>query len=425
MESFQLNFYHLWMIIIFIAGYFFVTVEHSTKVNKTGITLLMAVLMWVILFWGSGVTHTENLDLFYGQLSNVSQVILFILGALAIVETISSHKGFNIISKYIPLGSKKKVLWVIAILTFFLSALLDNLTTTIIMITLMQKLIDERQDRLVIGGAIVIAANAGGVWTPIGDVTTTMLWIGGQISTFEIIKQMLIPSLICMTVSISCLSFFLKGNFQATGALEIDQELEPEGNFIFWLGIALLVFVPIFKIITGLPPFMGIIFGVGVLWLVTDFIHTHEDRDHLKLPQIFSKIDISGVLFFLGILLSIAALEVSGLLDALAHQLNHFITNPHYVAIALGLLSAIIDNIPLVAASMGMYSLEQFPMDSSFWQSIAFCAGTGGSILIIGSAAGIAFLNIEKVSFFWYARRIGLSALIGYLAGIGYYLMIV
>lgn len=425
METHNFNMYHLWMVVVFIIGYALVTVEHSTKVNKSGVVLLMAVLSWVLEFFGSSADHSTNLSHFYAQLSNVSQVILFLLGALIIVETISSHRGFNLISKYITLGSKRKVLWVIAVLTFFLSSILDNLTTTIIMVTLMQKLIENREDRLVIGGGIVIAANAGGVWTPIGDVTTTMLWIGGQISTVEIMKQMIIPSLICLGVAIFCLSFLLKGRFKEREIHSEDIELEPEGKLIFWLGLAVLIFVPIFKILTGLPPFMGVIFGVSVLWLVTDYLHTHEDREYLKLPTAFSRIDISGVLFFLGILLSISALEVSGLLQELAVRMNDFISDPHYVAVAIGIFSALIDNIPLVAATMGMYSLEKFPMDSSFWQLIAYCAGTGGSILIIGSAAGVAFLNMEKVPFFWYVRRIGFAATAGYFAGIVYYTMVI
>ena len=335
---------------------------------------------------------------------------------------ISVHQGFQIISKHLRLHSKRQLLWCMGFIAFFLSSILDNLTTTIIMITLLQKLIEEREDRLLIGGAVVIAANAGGAWTPIGDVTTTMLWIGGQVSTIAIMKTLFLPSIACLIVGLSALSFSVKGKFAPThpeAPLETKQ-LEPMGTVMFFLGVGSLVFVPFFKVMTGLPPFMGMIFSLALMWLFTDIVHNrYKEREHLLVPNVITRIDFSGVLFFLGILLCIDALHTAGLLDDLSHWMNHTIANSHVVAIAIGLVSAIVDNVPLVAAAMGMYEIGQYPIDSSFWNLVAYCAGTGGSILIIGSAAGVAFMGLERVHFFWYTRRIGLAALVGYFAGIG------
>jgi Na+/H+ antiporter NhaD/arsenite permease-like protein len=301
---------------------------------------------------------------------------------------------------------------------------LDNLTTTIVMVTLLRKLTDRGEERLLMGGAVVIAANAGGAWTPIGDVTTTMLWIGGQLSTLAVMKKLLLPSIICLIAALLILTPKLKGNF-AHIKHEKESQIEPMGTTIFWLGIGALMFVPILKIVTGLPPFMGIIFGLGILWLFTDIVHSrYEDRSHLLVPNVMTRIDVSSVLFFLGILLSIDALHTAGLLDDLANWMNHTIGNLDVIAIAIGLVSAVVDNVPLVAAAMGMYDLNQYPTDSNFWNLIAYCAGTGGSILVIGSAAGVAFMGLEKVQFFWYMRRVGFAALVGYFAGIGIFKLI-
>lgn len=317
------------------------------------------------------------------------------------------------------------MLWVIGLITFFLSAVLDNLTTTVVMITLLRKLIDQNNDRLLIGGAIVIAANAGGAWTPIGDVTTTMLWIGGQLSTVLVMKNLLIPSLVCFIVSALILSFSLKGQFEEKYVHLSDVHSEPMGNLILFLGTGLLVFVPIFKILTGLPPFMGMLFSLGVLWLVTDLIHhPYEERSHLRVPQIMTKIDLSGVLFFLGILLSINALYTAGLLGEIAQWFDRHVGNIAIISLGIGFVSAVLDNVPLVAATIGMYNLEHYPRDHPLWNMIAYTAGTGGSILIIGSAAGVVFMGMEKVDFIWYLKRISFAALIGYLAGFGiFYLM--
>lgn len=407
------------MVIVFILGYFFITIEHITKVNKTSVALLMAILCWVLQFINQETSPESNLAHFQEHLSNVSQVIFFLLGALTIVEIISAHRGFQLISRNIRVHSKWQLLWLIGIVTFFLSSVLDNLTTTIIMITLLRKLIEPGEDRLLLGGAVVIAANAGGAWTPIGDVTTTMLWIGGQLSTFPVMRFLFLPSFLCACTALACLTPYLKGKLAPLPQEEHEQEYEPMGNEVFWLGVGSLVFVPIFKALTGLPPFMGMIFGLAVMWLFTDLVHRHfHDRAHLRVPRIMTKIDSSSVLFFLGILLCIDALHTAGILEAIAHWMDREIGNPDVIAVAIGLISAVIDNVPLVAAAMGMYDLGQYPTDSSFWNLIAYCAGTGGSILVIGSAAGVAFMGLEHVQFFWYMRRVGLSAFIGYIVGI-------
>jgi NhaD family Na+/H+ antiporter len=414
-----ISFYHVLMIATFIIGYLFITIEHITRINKTSVALLMAILCWTFQFISQSENQENNLSYLSEHLSNISQVVFFLLCALTVVEIISIHKGFHVISSWFHIKSKRKLLWVIGCMAFLLSSILDNLTTTIILIVLLQKLIQRGEDRLLLGGAVVIAANAGGVWTPIGDVTTTMLWIGGQLSTFKMIGTLAIPSVICLLSSLICLTPVLKGEFDIIED-QSDEESEPESKTIFWLGIAALIFVPIFKVTTGLPPFMGIILGLAVLWLYTDVVHSrHEGRDHLRVPLIMTNIDVSAVLFFLGILLAIDALQTAGILHQLASWMDQTLANPQLIAIAIGLASGIVDNVPLVAAVMGMYDLVQYPMDSSFWNAIAYCAGTGGSILVIGSAAGVAFMGLERVQFFWYAKRIGLAALVGYFAGIG------
>jgi len=419
-----MNIYDILILITFIVGYFFITIEHQTKINKTSIALLMATVCWVFQFANQHDTHAQNLSHFYEHLSGVSQIIFFLLGALTIVEVINVHKGFNIILDCIKIRNKRKLLWFIGFITFFLSAVLDNLTTTIIMITLLRRMLSQGKERLLLGGAVVIAANAGGAWTPIGDVTTTMLWIDGQVSTLSIMKTLFIPSLICMVAAFLCISWFLKGDFKITKRDETE-ETEPYSTAIFWLGICCLIFVPIFKIITGLPPFMGMMFGLAFLWFFTDLVHSkYEERKHLLVPHIMTKIDISSVLFFLGILLCIDALSTAGLLNSLAGWMDRVIGNSHIIAVSIGLASAVIDNVPLVAAAIGMYDLTQFPADSDFWNLIAYCAGTGGSILVIGSAAGVAFMGLEKVDFFWYFKKVGIPAAVGYFAGIGVYQLI-
>lgn len=415
----EFNLYSLLMVVTFVLGYAAITLEHVTKINKTSIALLMAIVCWIFQFMNGVESNDSNLHYLGVHLAEISQVLFFLLGALTIVEIINAHKGFQLISDNIRMRSKLVLLWVMGFIAFFLSSVLDNLTTTIVMVTLLRKLTDPGEDRLILGGAVVVAANAGGAWTPIGDVTTTMLWIGEQISTFSVMKSLFLPSVACLVASLTCLSFSLKGNFSSLKNIE-NKQLEPMGKGVFWLGVACLIFVPLFKVATGLPPFMGMLFGLGIMWLFTDIVHSsYDNRNHLLVPHIMTRIDVSGVLFFLGILLAIDSLNTAGLLDALADLMSMRIENSDVIAILIGLASAVVDNVPLVAAAMGMYELTQYPMDSTFWNLIAYCAGTGGSILIIGSAAGVAFMGLERVQFFWYVRRIGLSAFAGYLAGIG------
>lgn len=419
-----MDLYAIWMIAVFAVGYLCITIEHVIRIDKATTALLMGVTCWVIQFvFGGNVCATSSVCL-QEHLANISQIVFFLLGALVIVELISVHKGFSIISEAIRVRSKRKLLWTVGILTFFLSAILDNLTTTIVMVTLLSKLVEKGEDRLLIGGAIVIAANAGGAWTPIGDVTTTMLWIGGQITTLAVMRSLFLPSFLSLIVAFTLLSLVLKGNFNPKQIHLEDKEIAPQGTLILCIGIGALVFVPIFKVLTGLPPYMGILFGLGVLWLVTDLLHyKHSDRRHLRVPSVMTQIDFSSLLFFLGILLAIDALDSAEILSGLAHWLDAYFNHPAYIAIFIGLASAVVDNVPLVAATMGMYPLTQYPVDHSFWQMIAYCAGTGGSILIIGSAAGVVFMGMEKVNFFWYFKRITLPALIAYFAGIFLYLI--
>lgn len=420
-----LHHYTLFMVIVFVAGYFFIACEHVTKINKATCAILMAILCWILQFANEGISSGVHTTFLCEHLGNVSQVIFFLLGAVTIVETIDSHKGFRIISELIQINSKRKLLWLMGLLSFFLSAILDNLTTTILMVSLLKKIVDDGDDRLLIGGGIVIAANAGGAWTPIGDITTTMLWIGGQVSSGGIITHLFFPSLVSIIVSFLYLTFRLHGDFAVQKMHFEEHHREPFRGLILFLGVGSLVFVPIFKLWTGLPPFMGILFGLSVMWLVTDILHKEfPEREHLKVPRILSKIDLTAVFFFLGILLCVNALETAGILEHLAKWIDQSISNTYIVATALGFASAIVDNVPLVAASMGMYDLAQHPIDSPFWTLVAYCAGTGGSMLIIGSAAGVAFMGLEKVDFFWFLRKISLPATLGYLAGIGTYLLL-
>lgn len=417
--------YALTMVLIFIAGYILITLEHVVHINKATTAIVMAILCWVIQFINPHWEQKSNIDALSHHLASICQIVFFLLGALTIVETINVHKGFNVISNYIQLRSKKNLLWIVGILSFFLSAILDNLTTTIVMISLLSKLVDKTEERLLIGGAIVIAANAGGAWTPIGDVTTTMLWIGGQISTLIVMRDLFFPSLLCMGAAFAYITFHLKGSFSPR-ELHLEEKLmEPKGALVFFLGIGLLICVPVFKVLTGLPPFMGMLLAMGVLWAVTDFIHQdRSERSHLLVPQVFAKIDWAGTLFFfLGILLCIDALDTAKILEQLAGWLAFAVGNTNIIAVLIGIASAVVDNVPLVAATMGMYDLAQYPQDHAFWQMIAYCAGTGGSILIIGSAAGVVYMSMEKVTFSWYVKRITIPAAIGYGAGIAGYLL--
>jgi len=412
------------LITIFACGYLAIILEHFIRVNKAAVAICMAVLAWAAFF----ITHPATLELNMVHLNAhtaaIAQIVFFLLGAMAIVELIDSHKGFKLITDLVHTTSKRKMIWLISISTFFLSAILDNLTTTILMVSLLRKIIPDTKDRLLFCSLVVVAANAGGAWTPIGDVTTTMLWISGQISSWVTMKNLFLPSFVSLLLPLLYFTFKLKGRFTRPDKT-LDSTQEPGAPLVLSLGLAGLVFVPLFKAWTGLPPFMGILISLSVLWLVTDGLHVAyaDSRKHLRIPHILSKIDISSVLFFLGILLAVAALESAGVLQLLATELNHYISNLATLATSIGIISAIIDNVPLVAATMGMYPLEQFPTDHPLWQMIAYAAGTGGSLLIIGSAAGVALMSMEKIDFLSYMKRMTLPVLVGYLAGMGVYLL--
>lgn len=405
---------------VFGLGYLAIIFEHVIKVNKTAIALLIAVLCWVIYFATTIAPVDQDLLILGKHVSDVSQIIFFLIGAMTIVELIDSHKGFKVITSLIRTNSKRKMIWIVAILTFFLSAVLDNLTTTILMISLLRKMIPIRHERFLLSCIVVIAANAGGAWTPIGDVTTTMLWINGQLSSLSVMKALFLPSIVSLLIPVLYYFFQQKGNYTQATPEEMDGDVPPGSRLVFFVGMGSLIFVPIFKTLTGLPPFMGVLLGVAVLWLITDRLHhKYEERHHLTIPTILNKIDTAGVLFFLGILLCINALETAGILTDLAQWLDREVRNQVFIATLIGVISAVIDNVPLVAGTMGMYPLSEFPMDSQLWHMIAYAAGTGGSMLIIGSAAGVALMSLEKIDFITYMRKMTIPILVGYLAGIG------
>jgi Na+/H+ antiporter NhaD/arsenite permease-like protein len=417
------------IVVVFVVAYAAIALEHPIGVNKTASALLAAGLLWTIYSMLGGDPH-RVVDELTESLAATAQIVFFLMGAMTIVEVVDAHNGFEVITSRIRTTSQPALMWLIGSVTFFLSAALDNLTTTIVMISLTRRLLDDHDDRLFFAGMIVVAANAGGAWSPIGDVTTTMLWIGGQITTIAIMKGVLIPSLINLVVPLLVTSYMLRGRYVTPPASAADHDRstasETEKRLMFFLGIGCLVSVPVFKTVTHLPPFMGMLFGVGVLWLVGEIVHrgkNEKERQQLTLVHALSRIDMSAVLFFVGILLAVATLEHAGLLDALAGWFDRTVGRIDLVVMLIGLVSAVVDNVPLVAASMGMYSLEQHPPDSFLWEFLAYCAGTGGSILIIGSAAGVAAMGLERIHFFWYAKRIGALALLGYLAGAAAYIV--
>ncbi len=422
------------MIIVFVLGYAAIALEHPIKIDKAASALITGVLVWTLFVFTGADSHFIEEELLH-HLSEISSILFFLLGAMTIVELIDAHEGFAIITDKITTTKKVKLLWIISVLTFFFSAALDNLTTSIVMISLLRKLIGDKYDRWFFAGIVVVAANAGGAWSPIGDVTTTMLWIGGQLTTATIISTLFIPSLVAMVVPLLVLTFTLKGNVARPITKEgLEHYINPttafERNLIFFLGLAGLLFVPIFKTVTHLPPFMGMMLSLGVMWAVTEVIHSsknREDKSHLSVIGVLRKVDTASVLFFLGILLAVAGLQSAGHLAVMAGSLNDaFDGNIYAINIVIGLLSSIVDNVPLVAGSMGMYEVAAagvFAQDGVFWQFLAFCAGTGGSALIIGSAAGVAVMGLEKIDFVWYLKKISILALIGYFAGAGTYIL--
>ncbi len=414
--------------IIFIIGYAAIILEHPLKINKAASALITGVLCWSVFALLAGEEKNPS-HLVTEYLGEIAGILFFLLGAMTIVELIDAHDGFEIITTKIQTTDKKKLVWLVGFITFFLSAVLDNLTTTIVLISLLRKLIPDKKDRLMFAGLVIIAANAGGAWSPIGDVTTTMLWIGGQITAGSIILQTFLPSLVCFVVPAFIISRQMKGTIDRSGEPLKNKNFTSnsrERNAVFWIGLGSLLFVPVFKTLTHLPPYMGVLLGLGIMWVITELIHSgknEKEKGQLSVNHALRKIDTPSILFFLGILLSIAALQATGILTNLATSMNNSIGNIKIITLLIGLLSAVVDNVPLVAAAQGMYSLEQYPTGHFFWEFLAYCAGTGGSCLIIGSAAGVAAMGLEKIEFFWYMKKIGWLALLGYLAGAAVFLL--
>jgi len=463
------------MIIIFVIGYAFITIEHTLKVDKAAIALVTGILCWTIFVFGKEeivpldkvkdyakteftkiypdeiietsksidksnyeiISHYVTEVQLFEILSEISSILFFLMGAMTIVEVIDLHGGFRVVTDRIRTTSKLKLFWIIGIISFFFSALLDNLTTSIIMVSLTRKFIIDKQDRWFFLGMVVIAANAGGAWSPIGDVTTTMLWIGQQITTTEVITKLIFPSIICLIVPLIIMSPKVKGKFKRpeTDSMEISHHTSPyQRNLVFFAGVTGLLFVPFFKSITHFPPFMGMMLSLGFIWLLTDIMHrkdNKEDRRYFSAYHALEKMDVPTLLFFLGILLAVGSLQAAGQLGEMAFFLERNIgtdtSNGVYaIGLIIGLLSAIVDNVPLVAAAIGMYPIEGsgfFAQDGLFWQFLAYCAGTGGSALIIGSAAGVAIMGLEKIPFFWYMKKISLYAIVGYIFGAAAYII--
>lgn len=411
-------------IIVFILGYLAIAFEHPLKINKTASALLTGVLVWTIYAISKGdVSELGH------HLASTSEILFFLLGAMTLVELVDAHQGFYFVSRLIKTDKVIKLLWIVGLITFFMSAVLDNLTTAIVMVTLLRKLISNKETRKYFVGIVVIAANAGGAWSPIGDVTTTMLWIGGQISATGIMQGLFLPALLSLIVPLGVASVVLKNeSIGQPAALEnLSSTEERDGKIMLFAGAGSLIGVPIFKTLTHLPPYMGILLALGLVWILSELLHSEKDEEakkQLSVGYALTKIDTSSILFFLGILLAIGGLESFGYLHALSDQLAKSLGDQNLIVTIIGLSSAVVDNVPLVAATMGMYSLTDFPMDHEMWEYLAFCAGTGGSILIIGSAAGVAVMGMEKIEFGWYLKKIGFLALLGYFAGAGLYLLL-
>ncbi len=457
---------YLLMVVVFVLGYLAIALEHPIKIDKAASALLIGSITWTIFALGAdqilegsvlfeeylkeyallnnGATtdpmHYVEHELGH-HLSEIAEILFFLLGAMTIVELIDVHEGFALITDRINTANKVKLVWILSVLTFFLSAVLDNLTTAIVMAALLKKLIKSKDDLWLFAGMVIVSANAGGAWSPIGDVTTIMLWIGGQVTAANIVIKLLIPSLVAMLVPLAILSFTLKGEVTRKLGMVDRAHLEDrttpgEQKLVLFLGVGSLLFVPIFKTVTHLPPYMGVLFGLGILWTVTEIMHRSKnksDKSKLTVIGVLQKVDTPSVLFFLGILAAVGSLQSAGHLRVMASFLEESIGNMYAINIVIGLLSSIVDNVPLVAGAMGMYDLLPagaeavagiaYPVDHSFWEFLAYCAGTGGSCLIIGSAAGVAVMGILNIDFIWYIKKITLLALAGYLAGAGTFIL--
>ena len=445
------------MIVVFIVGYLMIALEHNIHIDKAPTALIAGMVCWALysfFLYGTKDHDTAHHILLHGADNNgglmhhmfdIANILFFLLGAMTIVETIDEHQGFTIITDKIKTTNKVKLLWIIAILSFFFSALLDNLTTAIVMISLLRKLVGNKETRWLFAGMVIIAANAGGAWSVIGDVTTTMLWVKGQLiePTVIAIPSLIIPSFVALLVPLLILTFTLKGEtkrpiLEKNGGGNKFETTRGEKLTLLILGISGLLFVPIFKTVTHLPPFTGMMLSLGVIWAVTELMHKKKEHDHkyhLSVISVLKKVDTSSVLFFLGILLAVSALQEVGHLKVMAEFLTETLHNNYAINIAIGFLSSIVDNVPLVAASQGMYSIAspeavaagtlsaEFLPNGTFWEFLALCAGTGGSCLIIGSAAGVAVMGLEKIDFVWYMKKISLLAIVGYISGAATYIL--
>ncbi len=418
------------IVIFFILGYLCIALESVLKINKAVPALLMCVVCWTLYACGAAPDDVDTSSRLLHHLGETCEILFFLMGAMTIVEIVDANGGFYFVQDVLSTRSKRALLWRITFMTFILSAILDNLTTSIVMVMVLRKLVADPKDRMLFGGMIIIAANAGGAFSPIGDVTTIMLWIKGMISTGGVISQLLAPSLIAVVVSALCTSLYLKGELQAPERNEAPGQVDnPDRMLILCVGVGGLVFVPIFRMLTGLAPFMGILLALGVLWLVSEYrCNRHAlfcESSHLKVTTLLSRIDMATILFFLGILLAVATLQETGVLSAFGKWLNDASDGNHYLVTGIiGVVSSIVDNVPLVAGCMDMYAIAasgDFGVDGLFWQLLAYCAGVGGSMLIIGSAAGVVVMGLEKISFGWYLRRFTWIAFVGYVSGIGVY----
>ena len=451
------------MVVVFVLGYTAIALEHPLKIDKAASALIIGTLCWVFYIMGAeeilnhGFSPTWNSfhaahpeahgihaihDFIVGyeiihHIGEIGEILFFLLGAMTIVEVVDQHEGFKIITDKIKTTNKVKLLWILSFLTFFMSALLDNLTTTIVLVALLRKLIDDKQTRWFFASMVVLAANAGGAWSPIGDVTTIMLWIGGQVTALKIVEGVLLPSLACMIVPLGILSFTMKGNVTrpAVDDEEFDYTTPRERVIFLTIGVGGLLFVPVFKTVTHLPPYMGMLLSLGIIWVIGEIIHRNkplEIKNKLKLVAILQRVDVPTVLFFLGILSAVAALQSAGHLSILSQFLDTNLGNIYLIDLAIGILSSVVDNVPLVAGAMGMYPIAEagatgyssfFVQDGAFWEFLAYTAGTGGSMLIIGSAAGVAAMGLEKIDFIWYLKKISWLALVGYLSGAAIYFL--
>lgn len=407
------------LLIWFALGYALIVLEHPLRISKTASALLTGIGCWVLVSANAGNTDWVGEELRH-HLASSAEILFFLMGAMTIVEVIDSHQGFRRVTGFIRSESPVRLMWIVAGISFFLSAVLDNLTTAIVMASLTGKLVSDKTWRLYLVSMIVIAANAGGAWSPIGDVTTTMLWVGGRLSPEKMIPALFLPSLANLLAPLLAATLLLGNRKTEMARVQSTDNSVRGADFILFLGIGGLLFVPVFKTLTHLPPYMGILLVLGLVWASTEFLHRKKDsgQKYLYTPgHALTRIDTPSILFFLGILLAVGALESTHLLSGFALWLDSLTSSPVWIGFWIGIASAVVDNVPLVAAAMGMYDLQHFPRDHEFWVFLAYSAGTGGSLLIIGSAAGVAAMGIESIDFLWYARRITLLAFLGYLAG--------